>query len=157
MILTGCKSLKKEPNIEPPEYMPGKNMLPLMKGEESWEDHSVYSESYSRGKEPTQLMLKKGDYKLIYTADSESGERETYFYDVKEDPWEMNDLMNDSDHDDLLGNYINELMNDYRNEISEHSPPESPKIVQRLTYDISWLADPWKPVKIDSSGTVQEY
>lgn len=63
-------------------------MEALMRGKESWTEHPVYSEYYSHGREPSQLMLKKGDYKLIYTTDTESGEWETYFYNTRKDPCE---------------------------------------------------------------------
>ncbi len=150
-------TLIEEAGIEPPEYMPGKNMLPLMTGKESWEDHSVYSEYYSRGREPTQLMLRKGDYKLIYTTDTESGAWETYFYNIKDDPWEMNDSMFAPELVDIQTEFIDELMNDYWNAMLENKPPEVPQAVSRVTYDINWPADPWEPVKIDSTSRVIQY
>jgi len=134
--------------IESPEYMAGMNMLPLMKDKESWEDHSVYSEYYSRNREPSQLMLRKGDYKFVYTTDTPSGAWETHFYNVSEDPWEMNDGMEDSQYADILLDYIDELMNKYFQEAGKHVPDEMPEIVPRVTYDIDWPADPWKAVKI---------
>ena len=104
-------TLLEAAGIEAPEYMAGKNMLPLMKGKESWEDHSVYSEYYSQNRAPTQLMLRKGDYKYIYTADTETGDWETYFYHISEDPYEMKDEMQDPKHADLLWDIVDEVMN----------------------------------------------
>jgi arylsulfatase A-like enzyme len=40
-------TLLQAAGISPPEHMPGKNMLPLMAGKESWEDHPVWSEGIS--------------------------------------------------------------------------------------------------------------
>lgn len=142
-------TLLEAAGIVPPDYMAGRNMTPLLTGKESWEDHSVFSEYYSRNREPTQLMLRKGDYKFIYNSDTESGAWETYFYNIKEDPWEMNDLIEESDYGDIQMDFINELMNDYLKKMEEHAPPEMPEIVSRVTYDIDWPADPWKPVKIN--------
>ena len=134
--------------IEVPDYVAGRDILPLMKGEESWEDHAVYAEYFSRNREPSQLMLRRGDYKFIYNSDTESGAWETYFYNIREDPWEMKDGMDDPQYADILMDYMDELMNDYFKNMEGHAPPEMPKIISRVTYDIDWPADPWKPVKI---------
>ena len=140
--------------IEAPEYMPGKNMLPLMKGKESWEDHEVYSEYYSnRSWEPSQLMLKKGDFKLVYTTDTEFGDWETWFFNVKEDPWEMKDLMQDPDHVEILWANIDILLNEYWNGVRDNSSMEDPVIVPRVTYDMDWPADPWEEVAISPADT----
>jgi choline-sulfatase len=141
-------TLLEAAGIEAPEYMAGRNMQGLMKGRESWEDHSVYSEYYSRDQVPSQLMLRKGDFKLIYDDDTESGAWETYFYHVREDPWEMNDIMYNTEYAEELTEFVDELMNDYWDQINEHRPPEKPEIVSRVTYDIEWPADPWEPVKV---------
>jgi choline-sulfatase len=143
-------TLLKAAGIEPPEYMAGRNMMPLMKGRETWEDHSVYAEYYSRNMVPSQLMLRKGDYKYIYDDDTGTGAWESYFYNIREDPWEMNDLMDDPQVVDILTECVNELMNDYWNNIMEDKPAEMPEIVSRVTYDIDWPADPWKPVRINT-------
>lgn len=146
-------TLLEAAGIESPEYMAGKNMLPLMRGKESWEDHSVYSEYYSQDRGPTQLMLRKGDYKFIFTTDTETGAWETYFYNIREDPYEMNDEMEDPKHADLLYDIVEEVMTDYLNGISKNAPPEMPEIVSRVTYDMDWPADPWKPVAISPADT----
>ena len=142
-------TLLEASGIEAPEYMPGKNMLPLMKGRESWESHEVFSEYYSNRRwEPSQLMLRKGDFKLIYTTDTEFGDWETFFYNVKEDPWEMKDLMQDPALVDTLWNHIDILLNEYWNDVREHRSTDDIRIVPRVQYDMQWPADPWKPVKI---------
>ncbi|MCP4313847.1 MAG: sulfatase-like hydrolase/transferase [Bacteroidetes bacterium] len=139
--------------IELPEYLAGYDMLPLMKGKENWSKHSVYSEYYSRGTVPSQLMLKKGDFKLIYDDDTPSGAWETYIYNCAEDPWEMNDLMDDPDHIETQIEYIDGLMLDYWDYIKQFRPEETPEIVRRVTYDIDWPADPWKVVAISPVDT----
>ena len=96
---------------------------------------------------------KSGDYKYIYTADTETGDWETYFYHISEDPYEMNDEMQDPKHADLLWDIVDEVMNDYWNGVIENMAPEMPEIVSRVTYDIDWPADPWKPVSISPADT----
>ena len=135
--------------IEIPDYMAGKNMMPLMRGQETWEDHSVYSEYFALEREPTQLMLRRGDFKLTYSLDPKSGSWETKYYNIREDPWELKDVFNEPEYADTLLGYVNELMNDYWQGMGEHAPPEMPEIVSRVTYDIDWPADPWKPVKVN--------
>ena len=99
-------------------------------------------------------MLRKGDYKFIYSSDTEFGDWETYFYNIKEDPWEMNDGMEDSFFADILLEYIDELMNGYYGDMEGYAPPEMPEIVSRVTYDIDWPADPWKKVKINIADSL---
>lgn len=141
-------TLLEAAGIEAPDYMAGRNMLPLLKRQESWEDHSVYAEYYSSSREPSQLMLRKGDYKFIYDSDTESGAWETYFYNIQEDPWELHDLMEDSQYADILLDFASELMDDYWNDMQKSAPSEMPEILSRVSYDIDWPADPWQPVKI---------
>lgn len=144
-------TLLQAAGIESPDYMAGKNMMPLLKGKESWEDHSVYSEFYSnRGWEPSQLMLKKGDLKLVYTADTETGDWETWFYDTRKDPWEMNNLDAHPDYAVIQMNFVDELMNDYWNAVRDHRAGNEINIVPRVSYDIKWPADPWSPVRVRS-------
>jgi len=143
--------------IEVPEYMAGEDMLPLMNGKESWEDHSVYSEYYTRGRQPSQLMLRKGDFKLYYDDNTESGSWETYFYNISEDPWELKDEFNNPDYTEELTDFMDELMNEYLDGVFAHAPPEMPEIVSRVSYDIDWPADPWSPVKIDEGKELIKY
>ncbi len=145
-------TLLEAAGIESPDYLAGRNLMPLIRGSESWEDQSVYAEFYSRSREPSQLMLRKGDYKFIYNADTESGAWETYFYNIKQDPWEMNDVTNDPENADLLLDYMGELMDEYWFGMQGHAPPSMPEIVSRVTYDIEWPTDPWKPVKINTDN-----
>jgi len=140
-------TLLQAAGLSPPEHMPGKNMLPLMAGKESWEDHPVWSEGYIRNTEPDQLMLKKGDFKLVYEWDSNSGEYKKSLHNIREDPWEMHDLAADPERTDVFEAYCSEA-DAYLDEIRDDLPPEMPEAMSRVRYDISWPADPWTPVKI---------
>jgi len=44
-------------------------------------------------------------------------------------------------------------MNGYYGDMEGYAPPEMPEIVSRVTYDIDWPADPWKPVSISPADT----
>ncbi|MBA7649665.1 Arylsulfatase [subsurface metagenome] len=145
-------TLLEAAGIESPEYLAGYNMLPLMKGKENWVNHSVFAEYYSGNRAPSQLMLRKGDFKLIYDDDTESGAWETYLYKIPEDPWELKNDMENPDYADVLYDFIGELMEGYWDHLGVHLPPEMPEIVSRVSYDIEWPADPWSAVKIDEDA-----
>lgn len=141
-------TLLEAAGIAPPEYMPGKNMLPLMKGKERWDDHMVYSEYYAWGAEPSQLMLCEGDYKLIFNAQTQDVMFEMKLYNLREDPWELNNLIDSPEHAVLQYEMGDKLMNDYWKKISNTLSKEAPQIEPRVNYDIDWPADPWEEVKI---------
>ena len=84
--------------ISLPDYLAGYDMLPLMKGKQNWENHAVFSEFYKWGPNPSQLMLRRGDYKLTYSSETGNGMFEIRLFNIKKDPWEMNDLSEDSEH-----------------------------------------------------------
>lgn len=145
-------TLIKATGITPPRYMPGKDMLPLMKGKENWKDHMVYSEFYAWGGEPSQLMLRKGDLKLTYNAETKNGKFEMKLFNLHDDPWELNDLSGNNEYAALFDKMRDELMNDYWKKAVGTISKEDLQIVSRINYDISWPADPWNPVKIISGG-----
>jgi arylsulfatase A-like enzyme len=140
-------TLVQAAGIRPPNHMPGRDMLPLMLGEEGWENHPVWSEGYSRNTDPDQLMLKKGDYKLVYERDAFSGEFRKSLYNIRVDPWELQDLATDPEVSGIFGAYCSEA-DAYLRRIRGDLPSAMPEVVSRVPYDISWPADPWQPVKI---------
>ncbi len=115
-------TLLKAVGITPSESMAGKDLLPLIKGKEDWADHSVYAEFYKYGVNPSQLMLRKGDYKLTYNIENEDGMFEMRLYNIKDDPWEQKDLSENPDHGVNLADMSDELMNDYWKKISSTLP-----------------------------------
>jgi len=140
-------TLLQAAGITPPEHMPGKNMLPLMAGKESWEDQPIWSEGYLGSTEPDQLMLKKGDYKLVYERDINSRKYSKSLHNIRTDPWELHDLAADPERKDVFETYRSEA-DAYLDGIRDYLPPEIPQVMSRVAYDMRWPADPWTPVKI---------
>lgn len=140
-------TLLQAAGITPPDHMSGRSLLPLITGKESWEDHPVWSEGYLRNTEPDQLMLKKGDYKLVYQRDFKSGEYRKSLHNIRKDPWELHDLAADPEKSAVFEGYCSEA-DAYLDGIRDDLPLEMPVAMSRVTYDITWPADPWTPVKI---------
>jgi len=140
-------TLLRAAGISPPDYLPGRNMLPLMSGEESWGNRPVWSEGYGGNTEPDQLMLRKGDYKLTYEREASSREYRKRLHNIREDPWERQDLAADPEQAELFKDYCSEA-DSYLDGIRDNLPPVMPKVVSRVPYTITWPADPWAPVKI---------
>ena len=118
-------TLLKIVGITPPKSMPGKDLRPLIKGKEDWTDHAVFAEFYKYQENPSQLMLRKGDYKLTYSIENEDGMFEMRLYNIKEDPWEQKDLSESGNHGIFLMNMSDELMNDYWKKIWSTLPKKS--------------------------------
>jgi choline-sulfatase len=103
--------------LAPSQSMPGKDLRPLIEGKEDWTDHAVYAEFYKYRENPSQLMLRKGDYKLTYNIELEFGGFEMKLYNIKEDPWEQMDLFESGEHAVIMMDMSDELMNDYYDKI----------------------------------------
>jgi choline-sulfatase len=134
--------------ISPTKNMDGYNMLPLMKGKQNWKNHSVFSEYYEVGPNPSQLMLRKGDFKLTFNSETGNGMFEMKLYNLREDPWEQNDLMESPDHAVLQMEMSDALMNNYWKKIADFLPKKTPEIIARDKYDIEWPANPWIPIRV---------
>lgn len=134
--------------ISPTENMDGYNMLPLMKGKQNWTKHSVFSEYYEVGPNPSQLMLRKGDFKLTFNSETGDGMFEMKLYNLRKDPWEQNDLMESPDHAVLQMEMSNALMNNYWKKIADFLPKKTPEIIARDKYDIERPANPWIPIRV---------
>jgi choline-sulfatase len=141
-------TLLEASGIPKSEHMAGYDMLPLMKGKQNWKNHSVFSEYYTSGPNPTKLMLRKGDYKLTYNAETGYGMFEMKLFNIREDPWEQNDLSENPEYAVQMMEMSDELMNGYWKEIANFLPKKIPQKIPRVKYDISCPLDPWKPVKI---------
>jgi len=126
--------------------LPGRDLAPLLRGElddTAWNDRSIYAEYFSRWPY-THLMLRRGPFKLIRSHNR--GKVRQQLYHVEEDPWEMHDLADDPGHARVLREMAQEL--DERWEQQRHAmPPEPPAMPWRRTYNITWPADPWEPVR----------
>lgn len=115
-------TLLKLSGISPAENSVGKDLIHAIKGEMDWSEHSVYAECYKYGVNPSQLMLRKGDYKLTYNIENEEGMFEIKLYNIIDDPWEQKDLAESSEHGVILMEMSDELMNDYWKKIFDSVP-----------------------------------
>lgn len=141
-------TLLKAAGIAIPDYVAGYDMLPLMKSKQNWDNHAVFSEFYKWGPNPSQLMLRRGDYKLTFSSETGDGMFEIRLFNIKEDPWEENDLSENPDYAAVYVEMSDLLMNTYWKKMADDLPNEVPRIEQRASYDISWPANPWQVVKV---------
>ena len=88
--------------IAMPEQMDGHNMLPLLMGEEVvWRDEFLYEYFWERNfpQQPTMFSLRDERYKYIYYHGMWATDE---LYDIREDPLESTNLMDDPAHEDLV-------------------------------------------------------
>lgn len=96
--------------IEIPEYYQGKSFKKQLQGIDNPEKREIAFSEYN-GQQfglYTQRMVRDDKYKYIWNA-SDTDE----FYDLKNDPWEMNNLANKKEHNDLLSAYKKKLVNTF--------------------------------------------
>lgn len=95
--------------IQKPEHMQGMSIMPILKGEEiAWRDRIFYEYywEYSYPQTPTMHGVRTDRYKLIrYHGVWDTNE----FYDLKEDPYEMNNLIASSEHQDQIKQLTSEI------------------------------------------------
>jgi arylsulfatase A-like enzyme len=88
--------------IEKPEYMHGRSILPLLAGREvKWRDKIFYEYywEYDFPQTPTMHGVRTDRYKLIrYHGIWDTNE----FYDLQEDPYEMNNLIASEEHQAMI-------------------------------------------------------
>lgn len=106
-------TLLKAAGIAPSNSMPGKDLRPLIEEKEDWTNHAVYAEFYKYHETPSQLMMRKGDYKLTYSVETKNDMFDIRLYNLKQDPWEQQDLSDSADHGGLYVDMSDALMNDY--------------------------------------------
>ncbi len=97
-------------DVEPPSYLDGRSLLPLMRGEQTeWRPyiHGEHSACYSREQEMHYVTDGKRKYIWLPLIDTEQ------FFDLEEDPGELNDLSDQPERADEFrlwrGRLIQEL------------------------------------------------
>jgi arylsulfatase A-like enzyme len=124
--------------------LPGRNLYPLLENRPDWPERAVFSEFNAEFPYLFQ-MWRKGDYKLMVT--NRRPKPLAYeFYNVAEDPYEINDLIRDPSQQERIVEFKEELRLHYE-ELSQTLPPEKPKRPPRLRYNAAWPANPWQPVQ----------
>jgi arylsulfatase A-like enzyme len=82
--------------IQPSETADGKSLVPLIKGQ----NEKIYDSVFSAYKD-LQRMVKKGKWKMIqyYCSDkSNTGSEGIQIFNLEEDPWETNNLVENSEY-----------------------------------------------------------
>lgn len=97
--------------LEKPEYMPGRSFIPLLKGDTTnWRDKIFYEYywEYDFPMTPTVYGVRTDNFKYIrYMGIWDQNE----LYDIKRDPDEMYNLMNDPEYEDIAKKLAEELFN----------------------------------------------
>lgn len=95
--------------LEKPKYMDGMSFLPLLKGEKpKWRDRIFYEYYWERAfpMTPTVFGIRTDQYKYMYywgVWDTEE------LYDIKNDPKEMNNLINEPQYQKLIKDLRNQV------------------------------------------------
>ncbi len=102
--------------IEPPEYLQGNSLLPMLQGSETLEHHrdfvrceyfNALDPHFTGGTGTYGTMHRTDRYKLCLYHDKNLGE----LYDLQADPWEFNDLWDSPDHQAIKHQLIYESFN----------------------------------------------
>jgi arylsulfatase A-like enzyme len=97
--------------LECPEYMQGKSLLPILRGESDPKHHREFVRSeyfdaldpqFTGGVGTFGTMYRTDRYKLCMYHDKQLGE----LYDLRSDPWEFEDLWNDPKHQSVKNRMI---------------------------------------------------
>jgi arylsulfatase A-like enzyme len=111
--------------IEVPEEMQGRSMAPLLNGESpaDWREE-IYYHYYDHGLHnvPRHDGIRNNRYKLVHFYTDDAWE----FYDLEDDPYEINNLYGHMEYEDIIQNLHSELEQlRYRYEVPRHhfQPP----------------------------------
>ena len=96
--------------LQPPTYMQGKSFLPILRGANpaGWRDKIFYEYywEYDYPQTPTMHAVRSERYKFIrYNGIWDTNE----FYDLQNDPWEMNNLIASPEHQEMIREYVGDL------------------------------------------------
>lgn len=97
--------------VESPDYVQGKSLLPLLRGKVSADHHRDFVRSeyfdaldpqFTGGTGTFGTMYRDRDYKLCLYHDKKLGE----LYDLRNDPWEFEDLWDSPSHEEIKAKLI---------------------------------------------------
>ena len=130
--------------VNPAGDLPGSDLRPLLENRPGWKNRAVFSE-YNAVFPYLFQMWRKDDYKLMVT--NRRPNPPTYqFFNVKDDPYEMNDLINAPAQQERIAEFKEELRLHYET-LAKKLPKEMPKRPPQGQYKTTWPTDPWQPVK----------
>lgn len=134
---------------EKSSILQGNDLKPLMQTsfpEIKWSKRTVFSDWF-QGRAQF-IMARKGDYKVIAGQEGFWWKRNPepkfsyQLFNLKKDVWEMNDLVNDPAHQEILTEMKREILAHYQEQLP-HLPASMPPVVPRNRYDVSQPFDPW--------------
>lgn len=102
--------------ISVPETVDGKSLVPLINGQKP----SIYDSAFSIYKD-LQRMVKKDGWKMVryYHSDiSKTGSEKVQLFNVKDDPWEINNVASQLQYRSLIGE-LSELMQDWQVKVGD--------------------------------------
>lgn len=121
--------------IEKPKHFDGESFLPLVRGDDKveWRDNFLYEYywEFNYPSTPTTFALRTDGFKLIQYHGVWDTEE---LYDIKNDPKEMNNLIDDPDYLAIKVKLRKELFSKLQNNKGEHSVPFTEKFSSGAIY-----------------------
>ena len=112
-LLDMTSTLMELCQLETPDYMQGKSLMPILRGETDGHDHREFVRSeyfdaldphFTGGTGTFGTMYRTRKYKLCMYHNKQLGE----LYDLEADPWEFNDLWDSPEHQSIKNELIRE-------------------------------------------------